>query len=347
MNPDKPVRFAIVGIGYIGRRHADVIQSNHNAILVAVCDTDLSKKDLCSDYDVPFYSDIDKMLQSEDFDVLCVASPNSWHAEHALKGLRSEKHVVIEKPMAIKVSDCLEIYDTSVRMAKKVFCVMQNRYSPPSVWLKDLLTNGVLGQIYMVQINCFWNRDERYYRHAVWKGKAKPDGGTLFTQFSHFVDMMFWLFGDIQNITSKFMDFNHQKLTEFEDSGHITFDFLNGGYGSLNYSTSVWDRNLESSVTIIAEKGSVKVGGQYMNSVEYCHIENYTMPILKASNPPNDYGAYKGSASNHEYFYDNVIEALHSNAPITTNVLDGLKVVEIIERIYQTNPFFKLKSSNE
>jgi predicted dehydrogenase len=186
----------------------------------------------------------------------------------------------------------------------------------------------------MVQLNCFWNRDDRYYSKGNWHGSKELDGGTLFTQFSHFVDIMYWLFGDIENINGSFYDFNHSNLTEFEDSGLVSFDFLNGGSGVINYSTSVWDKNLESSMTIIGENGSIKVGGQYMDKVEYCHIKGYTMPELAPTNPGNDYGAYKGSAQNHNYVIDNVIDVLNNRASITTNALEGLKVVDIIERIY-------------
>jgi UDP-N-acetyl-2-amino-2-deoxyglucuronate dehydrogenase len=121
----------------------------------------------------------------------------------------------------------------------------------------------------------------------------------------------------------------------------VNFNFVNGGMGCINYSTSVWDHNLESSLTIIAEKGSVKIGGQYMNEVEYCSIENYEMPVLAAANPANDYGPYKGSAANHNYVYENVIDTLKNRTTITTNALEGLKVVEIIERIYELNTFIK------
>ena len=123
-------------------------------------------------------------------------------------------------------------------------------------------------------------------------------------------------------------------MTQFEDSGLVTFDFLNGGSGILNFSTSVWDKNLESSMTIIAENGAVKIGGQYMDKVEYCHVKNYQMPVLPPTNPGNDYGAYKGSAQNHNFVIENVIDVLNKRGKITTNALEGLKVVEIIERIY-------------
>ena len=130
-------------------------------------------------------------------------------------------------------------------------------------------------------------------------------------------------------------DHNHQNLTDFEDSGIVSFDFVNGGQGVLNFSTSVWDKNLESSMTIIAENGCIRVGGQYMDKVEYCHVKDYEMPELEATNPGNDYGAYKGSAQNHHYVIDNVVDVLQGRATITTNALEGLKVVDIIERIYK------------
>ncbi len=157
----------------------------------------------------------------------------------------------------------------------------------------------------------------------------------MFTQFSHFIDILYWLFGDIENIQTRLHSFNHKDLTAFEDSGLVTFDIMNGGVGSINFSTSIWDKNMESSITIIAENGSIKIGGQYMDKVEYCHIKDYRLPPLSATNPGNDYGAYKGSAANHSYVIENVIDVIRSRSPITTNALEGLKVVDIIERIYK------------
>ena len=192
-----------------------------------------------------------------------------------------------------------------------------------------------MGKIFMVQLNCYWNRDARYYKKGGWKGTQELDGGTLYTQFSHFIDIMYWLFGDIDNIEGKFNDFTHQDSTDFEDSGFVSFDFVNGGMGCLNYSTAIANQNLESSMTIIGEKGSVKIGGQYMNDVEICNIKDYEMPVLAASNPANDYGPYKGSAANHNYVISNVIDGVMGRKSPTTNALEGLKVVEIIERIYK------------
>lgn len=332
---DTRIRFAVVGFGHIGKRHAAMIEANSECELVAVCDvageSALGGKSIA----VPLYTDIRDLLSSGiAFDVLSIATPNGLHEEHALLGIHHKKHVVIEKPMALTKKGCEDILYAALRENRSVFCVMQNRYSPPSVWIKSLVDNGTLGNIYSVQINCYWNRDGRYYTGKNWHGTRELDGGTLFTQFSHFVDIMYWLFGDITNIQGRFRDFNHKDLTDFEDSGIITFDFMDGGVGSFNYSTAVWDRNLESSITIIAENGTVKIGGQYMNEVQECHIRNYEMPVLPPSNPPNDYGPYKGSAANHHFIFENVVNVLKGREAITTNALEGMKVVDIIERIY-------------
>jgi predicted dehydrogenase len=335
MVQDKKIRFAIVGCGHIGKRHAEMIVRNPEAELIALCDIKPKEQLGIDKYEVPFFSDIDEMLKSApEFDVLNVCTPNGFHIEHSLKGLEHQKHIVCEKPMGLTKAGVEQVLSKALNVSRQVFPVMQNRYSPPSQWIKSVIDHRLMGDIYMVQVNCYWNRDDRYYKKGEWKGNQQLDGGTLFTQFSHFIDIMFWLFGDITDIKAHFGDFNHQKTTDFEDSGMVTFNFLNGGIGCLNYSTSVWDSNLESSLAIIGEKGSVKIGGQYMNEVEYCHIRDYRMPELPPSNPANDYGAYKGSAANHHYVIENVIDTLKNRTTITTNALEGLKVVDIIERIY-------------
>jgi len=331
----KKVKFGIVGLGHIGKRHAEMIQRNPDAELVAIADI-LSDKQLNYSFsNIPLYKKLTDMLNFHpELDVVNIATPNGFHSENAIEALGAGLHVVIEKPMALSKFDAEKIIYKALQMHKQVFTVMQNRYSPPSEWIKGIIEEGILGKIYLVQLNCYWNRDERYYKPGSWHGDKELDGGTLFTQFSHFIDILYWLFGDIKNIRSRFYDFNHSELTQFEDSGLVTFDFLNGGSGILNFSTSVWDKNLESSMTIIAENGAVKIGGQYMDKVEYCHVKNYQMPVLPPTNPGNDYGAYKGSAQNHNFVIENVIDVLNKRGEITTNALEGLKVVEIIERIY-------------
>ena len=337
MNNSQKIRFAVVGCGHIGKRHAEMVKREEGAELVALCDIRPQEELGIENYPVPFFSNMSDLLQAGlDLDVINICVPNGLHAQLAIQALETGHHVVIEKPMALTLADAEKVVYTSLKYRKQVFCVMQNRYSPPSVWIKEMVESGRLGKICMVQLNCYWNRDDRYYKPGGWHGDAQLDGGTLFTQFSHFIDIMYWLFGDICNIQARFADFNHQHSTAFEDSGFVNFSFVNGGMGCLNYSTAVWDKNMESSMLIIAENGSVKIGGQYMNEVEYCHIKDYDMPELAPTNPGNDYGPYKGSAQNHNFVIRNVVNVL-SGKPgemITTNVLEGMKVVDIIQRIY-------------
>lgn len=332
---NRKIKFAVVGCGHIGKRHAEMVSRNEEAELVALVDIKEKSALNIEHFGVPFFQSLDDLLGSDlEIDIVNIATPNGLHFKQSFQVINAGKHVVVEKPMTLSKTDSEKLIFQALHKHRQIFAVMQNRYSPPSVWIKQLIESGKLGEIYMVQLNCYWNRDNRYYLPDSWHGKKDLDGGTLFTQFSHFIDILYWLFGDITNIHAKFGDFNHATLTDFEDSGFVSFDFVNGGMGCINYSTSVWDQNLESSMTIIAENGSVKIGGQYMDKVEICHVKDYEMPVLAPTNPGNDYGAYKGSAANHHYIIENVVDVLKGRNTITTNALEGLKVVEIIERIY-------------
>ncbi len=336
-NMKQKVKFGVVGFGRIGKRHAEIIDKHPHSELLAIVDIDdVCQAEATEKYpNIPFFKSIEEMLAADiKMDVINICTPNNLHANQSIQALEKKHHVVCEKPMGLSKEDCEKVIYKSLNMSKQLFCVMQNRYSPPAVWLKSLIDDNMLGDIYMVQLNCYWNRDERYYKKGGWKGVLEKDGGTLFTQFSHFVDIMYWLFGDIKNVHARFNNFNHPNSIEFEDSGIVNFEFINGGMGSINYSTSVFGQNMESSIAIIGEKGSVKVSGQYMDEVVHCNIDGYEMPKLAPSNPPNDYGEYKGSAANHHYVIQNVIDTLSGNSNITTNALEGLKVVEMIERIY-------------
>jgi predicted dehydrogenase len=330
--------FAVIGFGHIGKKHALMISENEACSLSCVIDIDADKLTEAKQLypEVQVFDSIEAFLQTEDhIDVVNICTPNGYHSKQAIQALERKAHVVIEKPMGLSRVECEEVIFKSLQVSKHVFCVKQNRYSPSSRWLKSLMDEGRLGKINMVQLSCYWNRDARYYKAGGWKGTKSLDGGILFTQFSHFIDIMYWLFGDIQNIVASSNNFSHKDSTEFDDTGLVQFEFINGGVGSINYSTSIWDKNFESSIIVIGEKGTVKVSGQYMDKVEYCHIEDYEMPDLPPSNPPNDYGEYKGSAANHHYVIENVIDVLSGRSQISTNALEGMKVVEIIERIHR------------
>ena len=227
INENEKVKYAIVGCGHIGKRHAEMIVRNNESELVAMCDIKEPAEVDIEKFGVPTFKNIDDLLASKlEFDVVNICTPNGLHAEQAIKALESKKHVVCEKPMGLSKENCEKVIFKSLQMSKQVFCVMQNSYSPPSEWIKEVIDKKLMGDIFNVQLNCYWNRDARYYKAGGWKGTQDLDGGTLFTQFSHFIDIMYWLFGDIKNIQGKFNDFTHQNSTDFEDSGLVNFDFV-------------------------------------------------------------------------------------------------------------------------
>ncbi len=329
--------FSVIGLGHIGRRHLEILQGHPLCRLLSGCDIDEGKRNFAQEkFSIPVFSSIENMLdEPEKADVICICTPNGLHAAHAIQALQGGSHVVIEKPMGLDKKSCEDVLFNALQQNKQVFCVMQNRYSPPSQWLKSVIEKKLLGEIMLVQINCYWNRDDRYYQPGGWKGSLAMDGGPLFTQFSHFIDTLYWLLGDMSNITARFANFRHTHNTEFEDSGMVNFQLSNGALGNLNYSTANWDKNYESSITLLGDKGTIKVGGQYMERIEYCHVTDYDAPELPPASPPNDYGTYKGSAANHHFVFENVVNTLNGKANISTNALEGMKVVEIIERIYK------------
>lgn len=338
------IKFSVVGFGRIGKRHAKIINEYDHTELVSITDVEQNQFNNVDELglNASQYASIEEFIKSDqnETEVVTLAAPNFFHAPYAIQLLEAGYHVLIEKPMGLSEQECRKVIEVEKSTGNKVFVVKQNRYSPPSVWMKDVIENKIIGDTLMVQVNCYWNRDDRYYKtNNNWKGNKKLDGGALFTQFSHFVDIMYWVFGDIKNPKSIVKNFTHPDLIDFDDSGFAQFEFENGGIGSINYSTSCWDKNMESSITVVGTKGSFKVGGQYMNEVEYCHIENYEMPELPETNPPNDYGPYKGSAANHHYVFENIVDVFKKGAESTATSFDGMKVVSIIERIYKAAGF--------
>lgn len=330
------INFALVGCGRIGERHAKHAAAIGN--LVAVCDSNEDKsKTLGEFYNASHYSAIEDLLKSEtSLDVVAICTPNGLHAAQSILALKSGVHVLCEKPMAIAVKDCEDMINQAERASRRLFIVKQNRFNPAVVEVKKLLENGVLGDVYSIQLNCFWNRNPDYYTKSDWKGKKELDGGTLFTQFSHFIDLLYWMVGDVEKVSAFLKNYNHKEFIEFEDSGVVNLSFRNGTIGAINYTVNSYSKNMEGSLTFFCEKGTVKIGGQYLNKLEYQDIEGYTIGKLGEGNPANEYGEYQGSMSNHDLVYQNVVEVLQNQGVIATNGLEGLKTVEIIEKIYRS-----------
>jgi UDP-N-acetyl-2-amino-2-deoxyglucuronate dehydrogenase len=328
------IKFGLIGCGRIAQRHAEHITNKGQ--LVAVCDVVKEKADaLAEKYKAKAYYSVEDLLQdSKQADVLSICSPNGLHARHAIQGLNAGYHVLCEKPMALSVYDCGEMIKAAERGNKRLFAIKQNRFNPPVEAVKKVLDDGKLGKIYSIQLSCFWNRNPDYY-HNSWKGTLKLDGGTLYTQFSHFIDLLYWLVGDVRQVKAMMANYAHQGIIEFEDTGVVILEFYNGAIGTINYTVNSYQKNMEGSLTIFGEKGTVKIGGQYLNELEYQQIEGYKIENLPEGNKANNYGNYQGSMSNHDRVYDNLIEVLKNNASISTNSFEGLKTVEIIEKIYR------------
>jgi UDP-N-acetyl-2-amino-2-deoxyglucuronate dehydrogenase len=329
------IRFAIIGCGRIAQRHAAHI--NNKGILVAVCDVVKERANqLGKEYNATPYYSIDELLKGEQaLDVVTICTPNGLHAEHSIKALQAGFHVLCEKPMALNTRDCELMIRAADKAGKRLFIIKQNRYNPPVVAVKKSLDEGRLGKIYSIQLNCFWNRGIDYYSNS-WKGTLQLDGGTLFTQFSHFIDLLYWMVGDVVEVRSMMNNYAHEGSIEFEDTGVVILQFVNGAIGAINYTVNSLGKNMEGSLTIFGEKGTVKIGGQYLNELEYQHILNYSIDNLPKGNIANQYGTYEGSMSNHDKVYDNLIDVLLHNGTMTTSAMEGLKTVAIIEKIYST-----------
>ena len=331
------VRFGIIGCGRIAQRHAQHITNNGQ--LIATLDVKPDKAEaLAQTYNAAFYTNLDTFLSENQgkMDVVSVCSPNGLHAQHTIAALKAGFHVLCEKPMAISVEDCGRMINEAERANRRLFIVKQNRFNPPIEALKKAIEEKRLGKIFSIQLSCFWNRNEKYYAESDWKGTRQMDGGTLFTQFSHFVDLLYWLIGDIKKVYPIVRNFAHQQIIDFEDTGVVALEFYNGAIGTINYTVNSYRKNMEGSITIFGEKGTVKVGGQYLNELEYQNIEDFRIENLRESGKPNDYGDYQGSMSNHDKVYENLVSVLTNQGIIATNGFEGLKTVEIIDKIYSS-----------
>lgn len=327
------VKFGLIGCGRIAQRHAEHI--SNNGVLQAVCDIEVDKAlQLGGKYEAKYYSDLNQLLVNEsDIDVISVCTPNGLHAEHTIAALNAGFHVLCEKPMAISVHDCGEMIKTAEKNNRRLFIVKQNRFNPPVAAVKHFIDSGKLGKIYSIQLNCFWNRNDGYYLNS-WKGTKALDGGTLFTQFSHFIDLLYWIIGDVKRVHAFIGNFAHKGVIEFEDSGVVVLEFFNGAHGTINYNVNSYKKNMEGSLSIFGENGTIKIGGQYLNELEYQNIKDFEFKDLPVGNTANNYGEYQGSMSNHDLVYENLIDVLVNGASISTNSFEGLKTVEIIDKIY-------------
>ena len=329
-------KFAIIGCGRIAHRHAENILRVGK--LVAVCDIEKNKADeFAALYNGKAWYSIDDLLKQEkDIDVICVCTPNGLHAEHSIKSLQGGKHVLCEKPMCIAMEAAWSMIDTAHFFRKKLYIIKQNRFNTPVQFAKRLLNENNLGRILSFQMNCFWNRPQQYYDGG-WRGSKTLDGGLLYTQFSHFIDLLYWFLGDVDEVIGYRKNSGLRNHLEFEDTGTAILKMKTGALGNINYTINSFRKNVEGSFTLFGEKGSIKIGGQYLNTIEWQSLDESIKYEDVQTTKANDYGFYTGSMSNHHKVYDEFIKALDNKPNDLPKPAEALKTIEIIRKIYKAS----------
>ncbi len=321
--------FAVVGCGKIGERHCEVLKNHPEVELVAVCDSTKERADsFATKFSAKAYYDYVELLEDNNIDIISICTPSGLHAKQAIAAAKAKKHIICEKPMALTIEDCDNMIQAAAENNVRLFVVKQNRYNEPILKLKEAIDKNKLGKLYLLSAHILWNRTNQYYKEAAWRGTSTLDGGSLMNQSSHFVDLLHWLGGNVKSIYAKMDTFMHD--IETEDTGVVLIKFENGALGSIEYTTCVYDKNFEGSLTILGTKGTVKIGGQYMNEIEHWNVEGMPTPRLREKTNPNLYGYYQGSAANHHKFYQNVLDVLKGRTNTMIAGSEGRKAVEII-----------------
>ena len=327
------IRFVVIGNGHAGKNHVNAISSLANAKLVAIVDEKMESKEL--DYQV--FDSIESLLLSKvQFDVASIALPNYLHASVASILLESNHSVVIEKPITIHSSDNSALLLAINKSNRNVYPIMQNRFSNAVKSLKNIIEKNLLGDVFHVSVDAFWNRRNEFYLESNWKGKKEKDGGTLFTQFSHFIDLLFHLFGKIEPINAHFFNFTHENTVEFEDTGCFTFKNNNSlKSGVFNYSTAVFGKNLESTVRILGTKGDIKLGGQYFERIDFVEGSEELKEELNKMEVLDPKVAHQ---NNYKHFFEAVVDSEINGSAFPISTSEAFGVVEFIEKLYTKNP---------
>ena len=315
------IRYILIGCGYVAKRHLDIIVETGK--LVAVCDTDqLIAENTAAKYNVPFYTSLDQLIQYASADVAVVCTPNGLHANHSISLLENGFHVLVEKPMALSVKDAEKMINTAKKSQRHLFTVLQNRFNPAVQTIYKAIQSEQLGRLFSVQVNCFWNRDQNYYEDHAWHGDEKLDGGILFTQFSHFIDLLGWCFGPVKQLSAIMQNANHRYTALNADEGAVLLQFENGIIGTLQFSVNSFRKNMEGSLTLLAEKGTIKIGGTYLDTIVYAETESPLMP------EPDH------ASSSLQQVYQSMIRTLQYGEKFYTSPEESLTTIKLIEQIH-------------
>lgn len=327
------VRIALVGCGRIAANHFEAISRIDGLDLVGVCDTIEARARAAADrWQVPAFTSLEQMLAKVPCDAVAIATPSGLHPQHGILAARAGKHVISEKPMAISLSAADELVRACDDAGVHLFVVQQNRLNATVQLLKHALDKGRFGRIYMANATVRWARPQEYYDQAPWRGTWEFDGGAIMNQASHYVDLIQWLVGPVESVMAKTATM--ARRIEAEDSGAAILKFRNGAIGVLEVTMLTFPKNYEGSITILGEKGTVKIGGTAVNRIEHWEFAEYDDDdkLVEAanSNPPSVYGF------GHEPYYRNVLKVLRGEGVPDTDGRGGRKSLELILGIYES-----------
>jgi UDP-N-acetyl-2-amino-2-deoxyglucuronate dehydrogenase len=328
-----PVRVALVGCGRISETHFEAIRKVPGLVLTGVCDIVDERARLAGEaQNVPWFSSYAAMLDAVACDVVTICTPSGLHPEHGIMAARAGKHVVCEKPMAITLHAADELVRACDQAGVRLFVVKQNRLNPSIQLLKRALDKGRFGRIYLANTTVRWTRPQEYYDQAPWRGTWEFDGGALMNQASHYVDLIQWLGGPVESVMAKTATL--ARRIETEDSAVVILRFRSGALGVIEVTMLTYPRNLEGSITILGEKGTVKIGGTAVNRVEHWAFADYDdddkLVESATSSPPNVYGF------GHAGYYRNVLAVLRGDAVPDTDGRAGRKSLELILGAYES-----------
>jgi len=333
---DGIVKFAVVGLGNIGSRHLAVIDANPGARLVDICDNKNDRVEKYSGlYEVSGHTDFTGMLRKTSADIINICTPHGLHAPMAVEAAEAGKHILVEKPMALTLEETYQMNEAARKNNVRLMVIWQNRHNVPIKLAKKALEDKALGQVYLVHCSVLWNRPQSYYDRSDWLGRKELEGGPLYTQCSHFIDLLIYMFGDIQRVNSIGETKSHS--IEIEDCGVAMMKFKSGVMGTLSYTNCVYNKNFEGSITIVGEKGTIKIGGSYLNTIDFWDVQSYPLPDeIDFNDKPNVYTKYKGTSSNHDKVIADVIADFLGGKKRVAGWEDGHKVVEAIRMIYRS-----------
>ncbi len=328
------INFALVGCGRISANHIEALKKFENeAKLVAACDiVEAKARKVGDENNIDYYANIDDMLDRGGIDAVSICTPSGLHPIHGIAIARRKLHVITEKPMATSLKKADELISACDENGVQLFVVKQNRLNSTLQLVKRAIDKGRFGRIYMAIVNVLWARPQSYYDEAKWRGTWEFDGGAFMNQASHYVDMLEWLIGPVDNVSAYTATLARKIQTE--DSGVASIRFRSGALGSINVTMLAYPKNLEGSITIIGENGTVRIGGVAVNKIEHWEFKDYDDDdkLVESTEytPPNVYGF------GHTGYYRNVIDVLKGKAEPDTDGREGRKSLELILAIYKS-----------